>query len=327
MLSRMGVRGSRFGCALLLAALLSTHATAQERSGRDDPQYRELIRNALSEYELGNWAEAKLFFSDAHAIYPNARTLRGLGLVAYAMRDYVQASDWLSRSLESQEQPLVGEMRTGTSSMLEQSQRFEARVRFEVSPRAAELSIDDQPVQYAADGTARLNPGAHEITARLSGYEYVSRQISLEAGARRSVQLQLRPTDGAVASAPAAAALQVATPADGRSPEQQQDSGSSIAPWLVIGVSGAVAIVGGVLLASSLSDVAELEDPAPRTEWSRVESTYEGTAARSGAGIALLSLGLAGVAVGVTWTLWPDEDERGVEVGVGPLGLRVATTL
>lgn len=322
----MGLWRSRLGCALVLASLLATHAAAQGRPGRDDPHYRELIRDALEEYELGNWAEAKLFFADAHAIYPNARTLRGLGLVAYAMRDYVQASDWLARALESTEQPLTGEMRSAASAMLEQSQRFEARVRFDLSPRAAELSIDDQPVQYAADGSARLNPGAHEVTARLTGYEYVSRQISLEAGARRSVQLQLRPGEDKLAGAPAASVGHAAN-SDPAPLDAAQDSGSAVAPWLVIGVSGAVAIAGGLLLAGAMSDIDELEDPDADSEWSQVESTYDSTAARSGVGIALLSLGLAGVAAGVTWTLWPDEHEHHVKVGIGPLGLRVATPL
>lgn len=319
----MGLGGSRLGCVLLLAWLLAAHAVAQERPGRNDPRYRELIRNALQEYELGNWAEAKLFFSDAHTIYPNARTLRGLGLVAYAMRDYVQASDWLGRSLESDEQPLTGEMQSAASAMLEQSLRFEARVRFEVSPRAAELSIDDQPVQYASDGTARLNPGEHEVSARLTGYEYVSRRISLEAGARRSIQLHLQPAAGELTGTSAASAAHTAQ----SEPAAPQDSGDSVAPWIVIGVSGAVAIAGGILLGSALSDVGELEDPNADTEWSRVESTYDSTAARSGVGIALLSLGLSGVAVGVTWKLWPDEDEQHVKVGIGPLGLRVVTPL
>jgi hypothetical protein len=43
--------------------------------------YREAVDEGLAEMELKNFEEAGEQFRRAHALYPNARTLRGLGFV------------------------------------------------------------------------------------------------------------------------------------------------------------------------------------------------------------------------------------------------------
>jgi hypothetical protein len=107
--------GFRRWLLLISSCLITQHAAAQSTPKADSAEYRELIRKALEEYELGNWAEAKLFFSDAHRLFPNARTLRGLGLVAYSLRDYVSATDQLVQSLSSNVRPLTKELLDATN--------------------------------------------------------------------------------------------------------------------------------------------------------------------------------------------------------------------
>src|SRR5262245_53004297 len=99
---------------------------AAEDDPRNSPEYKELIRKALQEYQLGNWGEAKVFFSDAHALFPNARTLRGLALTYYAERDYVQASEYFEQALANPVQPLTPELQSGCKEFLAQARRFVA---------------------------------------------------------------------------------------------------------------------------------------------------------------------------------------------------------
>src|SRR3954462_10962838 len=114
---------------VMLVVLSSVGAVRAEDSLRDSPEYKELIRKALQEYQLGNWAEAKVFFSDAHVLFPNARTLRGLGLTTYALRDYVQAIGYFEASLRNPVQPLSPQLQAGVRELLDQALRFVARVK------------------------------------------------------------------------------------------------------------------------------------------------------------------------------------------------------
>ena len=57
---------------------LSHVALAQEDA---EAQYKQLIQQALGEFRRQNWPEARVLFRRAHALSPNARTLRGMGVV------------------------------------------------------------------------------------------------------------------------------------------------------------------------------------------------------------------------------------------------------
>ncbi len=297
----------------LLIALAPLRLAAQSEWSSDDGPYRELIRRALQEYGEGNWAEAKLFFSDAHARYPNARTLRGLGLVAYAQRDYVNAIGYLETALVNTVQPLTPELREQIQPLLVQARRFVARVTVELQPADAELRVNEQPPARTPDGSVWLNPGTHELVARRDGYESAWRRVAVEAGTEVRVALMLRE------NAPLRAPLVAAAPAP-VAPSDASDS-ASIAPYVVIGLSAAVAATGGVLFGVALSDIGDVERPRAGTEWSSVEGDYRRTPLLSGAGIALIAVGVAGIGAGIVWAAWPDEER--LTVGLGPGGVAV----
>src|SRR5688572_7254192 len=61
----------------------------------ENPDYKRAVEEALKEYGLGHFEEARSLFRRAHGIYPNARTLRGLGMVEFELRHYVRASQLL----------------------------------------------------------------------------------------------------------------------------------------------------------------------------------------------------------------------------------------
>jgi tetratricopeptide (TPR) repeat protein len=88
---------------LLLAVLAQAHAAslarAQEASAGSREDYKALIKQAVQEFEAANWPEAFALFKRAHDIEPNARTLRGIGIAAYEMRDYVQSIGYLQTAL------------------------------------------------------------------------------------------------------------------------------------------------------------------------------------------------------------------------------------
>jgi hypothetical protein len=89
-------------------------AHAQEQpsatSERVDPAgYAALIDEALAEHQALNFEEARTLFAKAHAIFPNARTLRGMGMMEFELRDYAAGAEQLEQALASQVRPLAGE--------------------------------------------------------------------------------------------------------------------------------------------------------------------------------------------------------------------------
>ena len=96
--------------ALLLAVFVTLPSGSPARAEgaaletRDD--YRALVKQAVREFEASNWPEAFALFKRAHELEPSARTLRGIGLAAYEMRDYVQSIGYLQTALEDQRRPL-----------------------------------------------------------------------------------------------------------------------------------------------------------------------------------------------------------------------------
>src|SRR5688572_888187 len=102
-----------FLCTLLLSGLTASTAFAQAAQLSDpagerpasglapvtppldlseNPDYKRAVEEALKEYGLGHFEEARSLFRRAHGIYPNARTLRGLGMVEFELRHYVRAA-------------------------------------------------------------------------------------------------------------------------------------------------------------------------------------------------------------------------------------------
>jgi hypothetical protein len=68
-------------------------------------------------------ARAREELRRAHAIFPNARTLRGLGMVEFELRSYVQSVQLLEQALAASVKPLDGKLRTDTEALLARAQR------------------------------------------------------------------------------------------------------------------------------------------------------------------------------------------------------------
>jgi hypothetical protein len=128
--------------ALLATCLNLSQARAQSsaevETALNSPDYKEFIRKALQEYGLGNWTEARVFFGKAHTIAPNARTLRGLALVSYESRRYVETLSYAEQAFANPIQPLTPQMQSDLRRFVEQARSFVARARIVSDPAGAE---------------------------------------------------------------------------------------------------------------------------------------------------------------------------------------------
>jgi tetratricopeptide (TPR) repeat protein len=278
-----------------------------------ESSYEDAIRHAVEEYSLAHWTEARFFFARAHTLSPNARTLRGLGMTCYESRNYVEAIGFFKQALASAEQPLTGKMRTDITQLLQQSERVVTRVVVALEPANADLEVDHTPHERAADGVLLLDPGEHALSASAAGHIPEQHKLNAQGGELR-VELRLRPREAA-------------TPMLSARPVQRQRSGSSdLAPYIVIGAGAAALVAGGVLVGIAAADKHAVEHAEEGATWPELEPRYHRGRTFFPVGFALMGVGLAGVAAGLTWKLWPSAHERApsAQLRVLPLGMALS---
>lgn len=288
---------------LVLALALSCCAqTALAQANEPPAGYAELIDDALHEYEALHFEEARALFGKAHVLYPNARTLRGLGMVEFELRHYTESADYLQQALASSLRPLTGSLRDSTTALLGRARGFVGELTLSVQPSSALVRVDGVAAVPDISKPIALNVGDHVIEASAHGYLGQQRKIAIRGGERQQLQLELTAEPTAAQTPPAAT-----TPSDR---EPARDAGPGALPWVLVSVGGAMMIGGGVLLAIAQSDISQVEDASRGTAWSQSADAYDASPLESGLGFALLGVGAAGVASGLLWGLQGSSEEH-----------------
>ena len=207
---------------LLAVLLLAPRALAQQ-------DYETLVHKGIAEYERGHWLEARAFFERAHALAPSARTLRSLGMTAYELRSYVEASGYFEAALRSQERPLTETMRNQLQELLRETRTFIARLRVTLSPAGAELRVDGQPPVHDAQGDVLLEAGEHELSASAPGHRSLTRRWSARAASSAELRLLLPP-------------MAASAPGPQRTPAADSGIGTQRKVALGLGVAGVLSL-------------------------------------------------------------------------------------
>ena len=229
------MRGARTWLWLLCWAL-SSHAWAVRAEEAAEPEaYRATVEEALTEYAAKNYEEASALFQRAHALFPNARTLRGLGMAAFELRRYEESIRHLSAALESDVRPLDQALRADTEALRSRARAFVAQVTLRVDPESAVLSLDGERVHNPAPMPLLLPLGQHVIAAEASGHAPARRKLRVRGGETLELQLKLEPQALAV-----------------RSHESEHGRRAYKSPWLWSAVGAVVvgAAVAALLIAT-----------------------------------------------------------------------------
>jgi hypothetical protein len=163
----------------VLALTLSLPLTAFAQEATD--RYRTLVDAALEESAAGRWEEARALFRQAHEVSPNARTLRGIGMASYELRDYAEAVRMLAGALDSTVTPLTEEQRAQVTELLGRARAFVGRYEVDL-PEGASLSVDGAAATLEA--TERSSSISARITSSAGGKIGPSRPTSRFAAAR-----------------------------------------------------------------------------------------------------------------------------------------------
>lgn len=252
------------GCLACLVALACCVASAARADGpalqvgasdAEPPEYRSLIEGALDEYRVQNFVEARALFQHAHARWPNARTLRGMGMAEFELKNYRDSVLRLEAALASPVKRLEGDLRAQTEELLARARQFVARLRVRTmpaEPRDLRMWIDGEPVVFTADHTITVGVGEHVLQVKAEGFREEQRNVSLKGAYNRELLLELRPE-----SQPRTAS------ATARPTERESGRPVYRNPWLWSGIGALIVggVVAGVVLA--LRKDSSSGDPYP----------------------------------------------------------------
>ncbi len=248
---------------MLAIATPSTSAFAQNEEG-EASEYMRLVDYAVSEFARSNWDEARALFERAHRINPNARTFRGLGLVAFEMKEYVLAAFYLRQALLDERRALTVRLRRQVEGVLDRAEGFIGRIDVALSPEEANLEVDDDVKQVDEKGLLYLDPGTYQVRVSARGFRTLSKRITVEAGRRSELRLVLEPVqpDAAPATTGRSSAATRVDHADDDTPR-----------WVGWGTGG----VGAAGLALSWVFYADLLDKNQRLEETSAYRSVEGS--------------------------------------------------
>ncbi|MGK3996175.1 PEGA domain-containing protein [Sorangium sp. So ce1024] len=183
------------------AALMASAASAQQaptpaEAGETDAltdKARQLYEEGRQAAAAGRWAHAHASFYAAWSIKPHYQIASNLGVTCLMLGRNREAAEYLTRYLREAPASKVKERQSAEASLKEALAKV-ASVTVQVTPAGAEVTVDG-----AVMGTAPLadpvflDPGKHDIGAKLDGYVPATRPIVASAGGKETIALQLEP--------------------------------------------------------------------------------------------------------------------------------------
>jgi hypothetical protein len=228
---------------------MSRAAFAQSLS--EQAQYRSVLEEAVSEYDAHRYEEARALFRRAHGLNPNARTLRGIGMASYELREYSDALRALEGALADQRRPLTAPQRREVEVLLERTRAFVGRFSIQPVPKEASVRVDGLVVPLGQDSPLILGLGRHSVSAEAPHYVTETRQIEVIGGERQTLTFQLHPSEVAkepIGSARAAAGdKRLLSPSGDRPDGSGRATSSSSAAWFVGASAMALGATGSAI--------------------------------------------------------------------------------
>lgn len=311
----------RFPTSLLLLSLLLSAAPASAQGEEPPPEYRALIEQAVSESAGGRWVEARSLFRDAHRVFPNARTLRGIGMSSYELRDYTAAYRALAASLAETRRALDETQRAQVEGLLHRVQDLIARYSIDHLGEGAVIRVDGIRRDPEIDGYLILEAGRHDVSVGFADSQEARGSWVVRGGEQGPLPLE-RPTSVPVVTAVAPTVAAQAPILEPTSPaSDDNDDRRLLAGRLCLGGGAAMVITGVALLVVGLNDVSTVENASAGTEWSELADSHDRSAAFTGAGIALLAAGGAAAIAGMVLVMRePTDGTAAVEARLLPTG-------
>lgn len=322
-------------------AAAPAESSASDKARRDaaagdagSAAYREYIDQALSEFKLENWPEARLLFRRAHELNPSARTLRGIGMVSFEMREYVPAIVALTDALADTRQPLTPAQRKECEALLARANTFISTYALSLTPANLTLTVDGAPAVLDAEGRLMVAFGEHALEASAPEYDTATKTITVQGGETTPLEIALRRTtaqplsDIGAAEAPAAPHGTILVGSNTPQKVTYTRQGGLRYTWVALGASaafGASAISTWVVGQKKFDTLKDQCDAAAAQGAGcvRGETDVSKPERLSRATNVLLGLSAASLVTAVVLLPFEWPRERRLALGVGPSHLSI----
>ena len=256
-------------------------------------EYRRAIEDAVTQFEHAHWAEALAGFERAHALVPSARTLRGIGMAAFELRQYASAVEHLQHAMTDRRRPLPPAQREQVEDLLARAQ--------------AELAAQEPPAATADEGVVAETMPVQAPPALAAA---LPSDLAAAAVPGSAATVQPQTAQARVKLAPAPEPEAAGAP----EAEPEAESGGLLWTWVAAGVT--VAATGGALVLW-LSGDKTVDDLGQSCKPNC--SSHDLAPVRAADTWTNVLLGVAGVAGATTVVLWVMETPAGETlVAVGP---------
>jgi hypothetical protein len=347
------VMRATWGLFVAVPAVLFCLVSAPSAVRADDEAYEKAIADGIAEFDRGNYPEAKVLFRMAHNLDPNARTLRGMGMTAFEMREYVNALALLELALIHKKKPLTKKQREHMEGLVSRCRVFIATYKVELDPPDAIIMVDGSRGTVEA-GSLLLDPGEHELVVKAEGYRKLIRRVRAEGGKQGTLELELEPEPASARAAAVEPARPepavVAEPAPAEEPSAETGSRSEVSRlepaatgersdsgtgrlWTWVAAGGAVAFAGAAAIFWTLGngEYSDIEDECNRIgcpTTTHVEAVAEDTSLNTYETLTTVSLVFAGAALVSSGVLFfvqapADEEKDRATLHLGPTGVLV----
>lgn len=308
--------GAPFAMAAGVRSGLSPDPFGQNDASGEEP-YRKAIKYGVAEYDAHHFAEALGYFRRAHQIFPNARTLRGIGMASFELRDYVTAVRSLTAALKDDRKPLSPDLRKETRDLIDRCQNLIGVYRLQTVPADAQVTVDNQVPELDPDGSLTLGLGTHVVEGRAKGYANRRLSIHVRGGERQEILLALDPL---VATTPVTSTLKQRPDTVAATPDNKS---AKVWFWTGGGLA-ALAIGTGIYWGRQTNALNSCRAPQHDFQCDN-EPTLKLERNLAAAGTILTgAAAVAAVTIGIlSWKSSPSRParDRAVACAVGPFGL------
>lgn len=299
-------------CAACSAiALAPSTARAQGKTaGAPDDEASTRFKAGVAFYKDGDFTAALVEFKRAYELAPNYRVLFNLGQTSRELKDYASALSAFERYLSEGGKEIDAAKRKKIQEWVDELKTKVARVTFETNVEGAEILVDDVSVGTTPlTAPVLVNTGRRRFSATLSGYTPVQRGMEVAGSDETTVKLELVKIarDNPIDPPPPP-------------PPPPEPKPMPIAPWAVLGVTGAAAIAtsvtGGLAIASRgdldtalaayPGDKQAIEDAQSKTQTLALTADIMGGVTIAGAATTVVLFVVMG-AFGDDGTAKPDE--------------------
>jgi tetratricopeptide (TPR) repeat protein len=302
----MQLKRRLYGASVIIALVFVSAPSVEADSKAKKPtkaqiqRARKAYNQGQKAFDSGNYREAKEAFQEAYDTVPNPVVLLSIAESLIHLKELEEAIAILERYLE--ERPDAAD-RAEVEKRIEEVKQTPALLAVMSDPSGADISVDGADTYKTTPAEIELAPGEHTIELSLNGRKPQKETVFARFGQRHELQIEFGDEVPVEPIAP--------NPLVGSADEASDDSGegSSVVPWIVMGVGVAALATGTVLGVLALDEEQSYNDDPTESK------------ADSGERLALFAdvsfgVGLAAVVTGFVLLFTLDEEASQEESAV-----------